>query len=66
MTFSIVPATQGASWELVFYPPSGVKLRPSERRYKPYEAAYSGSLGTLPARQLPGRLAICNLTGPEA
>ena len=29
------PPTSGRSW-VRFYPPSGVKLRPSERRYKPY------------------------------
>jgi hypothetical protein len=46
----------------VDYPPSGVKLRPSERRYKPYIVV----LLVLPARQLPGRFAIHNLTGPEA
>ena len=48
------------------YPPSSVKLRPSERRYKPYRAVYGYPLGTLPARQLPGRFALRNLTGPEA
>jgi hypothetical protein len=47
------------------YPPSGVK-RPSERRYKPYIVVLLVRLGTLPARQLPGRFAIGNLTGPEA
>jgi hypothetical protein len=48
------------------YPPSGVKLRPSERRYKPYIVVLLVRPGTLPARQLPGRFAIGNLTGPEA
>src|ERR1700722_13332240 len=48
------------------YPPSGVKLRPSERRYKPYIVVLLVRLGTLPATQLPGRFAIGNLTGPEA
>jgi hypothetical protein len=48
------------------YPPSGVKLRPSERRYKPYIVVLWVRPGTLPAGQLPGRFAIRNLTGPEA
>jgi serine/threonine protein kinase len=48
------------------YPPSGVKLRSSERRYKPYIVVLLVRLGTLPARQLPGRFAIHNLTGSEA
>ena len=30
MTPDVLPLNTG------FYPPSGVKLRPSERRYKPY------------------------------
>jgi hypothetical protein len=54
----------GLIWD--FYPPSGVKLRPSERRYKPYIVVLLVRLGTLPARQLPGRFAIRSLTGPEA
>jgi hypothetical protein len=48
------------------YPPSGVKLRPSERRYKPYIVVLWVRLGTLPARPLPGRFAIRSLTGAEA
>jgi hypothetical protein len=46
------------------YPPSGVKLRPSERRYKPSVVVLLVPYRL--ARQLPGRFAICNLTGPEA
>src|ERR1700733_9111254 len=53
-------------WHKRNYPPSGVKLRPSERRYKPYIVVLLVRLGTLPARQFPGRFAIGNLTGPEA
>jgi hypothetical protein len=34
---------------LNFYPPGGVKLRPSERRYKPYIVVLLVRLGTLPA-----------------
>jgi predicted cupin superfamily sugar epimerase len=49
-----------------FYPPRGVKLRPSERRYKPYIVVLWVRLGMLPAGQLPGRFAIRSLTGAEA
>jgi prevent-host-death family protein len=59
----LVPADNDADKDDLFYPPSGVKLRPSGRRYKPYIVLL---IGTLPARQLPGRFAIRNLTGPEA
>jgi hypothetical protein len=42
----------------VIYPPSSVKLRPSERRYKPYIVVLlvSYRLGTLPADNSPADL----------
>jgi hypothetical protein len=55
-----------ASLTINLYPPSGVQLRPSERRYKPYIVVLWVRLGTLPARQLPGGFAIRSLTGAEA
>ena len=60
------PNTYSDRLKFIVYPPSGVKLRPSERRYKPYIVVLLVRLGTLPATQLPGRFAIGNLTGPEA
>ena len=45
------------------YPPSGVKLRPSERRYKPYIVVL---LVRYRLDSFPADFAICNIAGPEA